>query len=383
MRKIARWLVLLFSLLVSLGGAELWMRRQEAATTLVLPWDEPGRRYALKVGGKDVNSQGFNERELPLVKPDGVWRVVVVGDSVTFGGGLAREDTYPRVAERILRERGINAEIINCSVFGYDADQVAATLRHRGWQYAPDGVVYAAYTNDGDPTRLLQLGASMTPIYVGDPGSALTASAQRRSALYRRLMGAVVARQDAGRKMTDDEASARINGALARMAEDARANEVPLMVWGLAAHVLADSNVDTCGGGALGPTFCVDQVHLLRLIGQLVLSQGLPFAHALPALRGGPERAFYLPGETDPHHPNAAGHARIGALFAEVLLAWRDGALASLEAAQLPEEMRRAPVSAPPRDERPREERPRKGLRPPKSPRGAPPRQNGVSSPDP
>lgn len=370
MRTLLRLVLILASLLVSLGLAEAFFRRQESSTDLWLPMDEPGRLYALKPNGDNTNSQGFNERELPLEKPPDTWRVVVMGDSVTFGGGVAREEAYPRVAEAILRERGLKAEIINLAVYGYDADQVAATLQYRGWLFHPDLVVYAAYTNDGNPTELLRLGDTHTPIYIGGTDSPVGAFFLRHSAIARRVMGAAHSRRAESTVRSEAQVSAMIDGAMARMSADAEAHGVPLLVFGLVAHVLADPNPETCAQSLKGAQFCAGQLHTLRLIGELARARGLPFAQILPALRGGPERDFYLPGPEDPHHPNAAGHARIGALLADVLMAYRDGSLDSLEASTIPAELIDDAAG------RPASERKPKGVRPPKNPNAGRPRRS-------
>src|SRR4030095_7722269 len=44
----------------------------------------------------DINSTGQRDREFPLAKPAGTYRVVVLGDSFTFGHGVAANDTYAK-----------------------------------------------------------------------------------------------------------------------------------------------------------------------------------------------------------------------------------------------------------------------------------------------
>src|SRR5262245_36014013 len=41
-----------------------------------------------------INSTGQRDREFPLAKPAGTYRVVVLGDSFTFGHGVAADETY-------------------------------------------------------------------------------------------------------------------------------------------------------------------------------------------------------------------------------------------------------------------------------------------------
>jgi lysophospholipase L1-like esterase len=71
-------------------------------------------------------------------------RVLVLGDSWTFGRGVADDETYPARLEAILRARGIDVAVFNAGVPGYDtvqeevvfaglADALAPTLVIVGW----------------------------------------------------------------------------------------------------------------------------------------------------------------------------------------------------------------------------------------------------------
>ena len=52
-----------------------------------------------------TNSLGFRDtREYALSKPPGTFRIIVLGDSVTFGHGALFETTYPYLLEQRLRE---------------------------------------------------------------------------------------------------------------------------------------------------------------------------------------------------------------------------------------------------------------------------------------
>ncbi len=170
MRKVA---LLLFSILFSVGCAELLLRLAHAAPEIQLM--QKGR-FRLsknpKIGFEPVpgvvyhgaersfidyegasNSQGFRDTEHALAKPAGVYRVVVIGDSVGAGLKVERtEDTFPPLLQQLLDERGLKSEVINLSVSGYNTQQEVELLRERGLAYSPDLVV-VAYTL-GDRERL-------------------------------------------------------------------------------------------------------------------------------------------------------------------------------------------------------------------------------------
>jgi hypothetical protein len=135
------------------------------------------------------NSLGFRDREHAVAKPAGVYRIVVLGDSIAAGLHVERnEDVFPPILERLLVQDGLRAEVINLAVSGYNTQQEVEMLREKGLQYHPDLVV-VAYTMssrehlDGDILKTL-LEAERRQ---GGISSARVDSWLVRSALYRFL----------------------------------------------------------------------------------------------------------------------------------------------------------------------------------------------------
>jgi hypothetical protein len=92
------------------------------------------------------NSLGYRDREHAVAKPPGVYRIVVLGDSIAAGLRVERnQDIFPAILERLLNQRGLPAEVINLAVSGYNTQQQVETLRERGLAYHPD-LVLVAYT---------------------------------------------------------------------------------------------------------------------------------------------------------------------------------------------------------------------------------------------
>src|SRR5439155_4976486 len=75
-------------------------------------------------------------------------RVVVLGDSLTAGLGIAKEDAYPAVLQQRLNQEGLNYEVVNAGVSG---DTSAGGLSRLDW--ALDGdvrvLIVALGGNDG------------------------------------------------------------------------------------------------------------------------------------------------------------------------------------------------------------------------------------------
>jgi lysophospholipase L1-like esterase len=103
---------------------------------------------SVKAWGTDIkiNSQGFRGPE-PTSDP-ATERVIVLGDSITFGNNLELEDTFPFKLQQRLVSQGRNVEVLNFGVGGYDTLQEVALLEIRGVKYHPNLVVVAYCLND-------------------------------------------------------------------------------------------------------------------------------------------------------------------------------------------------------------------------------------------
>ena len=70
-----------------------------------------------------------------------MFRILGLGDSFTFGWGVAEEKIYLRVLERRLREAGNNVEVINAAVPAWHSLQSLEYLLREGVRFQPDLVV--------------------------------------------------------------------------------------------------------------------------------------------------------------------------------------------------------------------------------------------------
>ncbi len=127
---------------------------------LVQPSDCPEMIYELvpdthdlfKLVPFDINSRGQRDAEYPLEKPAGTFRIIVIGDSLVMGTGIALEDTFQARLEVALNETGdANYEVINFGVAGYYLRQYAGLLTCRAQAYDPDLVIVGFYPgNDSE-----------------------------------------------------------------------------------------------------------------------------------------------------------------------------------------------------------------------------------------
>jgi hypothetical protein len=92
-----------------------------------------------------INSKGLRDDETTYDKPDSIYRIVLLGDSRTFGYGVPIEKHFSQTLEGFFR----NVEIINMGVSGYGLDQLLIYLRSEGFKYDPDMVIlYVAHYGD-------------------------------------------------------------------------------------------------------------------------------------------------------------------------------------------------------------------------------------------
>ncbi|OGG03294.1 hypothetical protein A2W14_02820 [Candidatus Gottesmanbacteria bacterium RBG_16_37_8] len=94
-----------------------------------------------------LNSQGYRGREFSPEKRPGVKRILVLGDSVTFGHGVADEFTYPFQTEKILHNDSLeNIEVINAGyAAGFSPDSYYLYLKERGLKLKPDIVLIGLF----------------------------------------------------------------------------------------------------------------------------------------------------------------------------------------------------------------------------------------------
>jgi GDSL-like lipase/acylhydrolase family protein len=110
-----------------------------------------------------INNLGLRDtRDYQLAKGPTTFRILVLGDSVTFGHGSVYEHTYPYLLEQRLEawRPEIDWQVWNAGVPGYNSAQELGYLRRVGAAFQPDLVIVGFYPNDiiangivAEPTR--------------------------------------------------------------------------------------------------------------------------------------------------------------------------------------------------------------------------------------
>ena len=324
----ARWKrlgVLLITTTVCLVLAEVsyrtYLRRSHARVMAAfvaqnVPWEiRPGTdcAYVLRRGwrhsgqgwGFEINMQGFRG---PLMEPtrEGTRRVLVLGDSFTFGWGVGQGKSYPRLVQSRLAAAGARAVVFNAGVPGYNTVQQACLLEQIWQKAAPDVVVLGYVVNDAEPQHTVPVSPDALHRFVD------LWLLERAKALVNRLGSeeAPIFQPRYHRHSLDylrgfaahSPKWRQSKDALGRMARYCRQRKVELLVF-----ILPD--LDEHFDESYRPA----PIH--TKVKQWGKELGVPVYDLLDRLRGKDHRVYKLEGG----HPNEKGHAAMAAYVAEVL----------------------------------------------------------------
>jgi hypothetical protein len=113
----------------------------------------PGAHIEFLGHSFDINERGYRTPTVPYAKPADVHRIVVVGDSVPFGWGVAESECFPRSLETKLNAKSApfgkqRVEVINLSGPGRGLGDYLIVLQNEAMRYEPDHVVIPLVFND-------------------------------------------------------------------------------------------------------------------------------------------------------------------------------------------------------------------------------------------
>lgn len=146
----------------------------------------PGATATIMSHGKmipiSINSYGFRGPSLPLKKEKNEFRIMVVGDSITFGTDFLLKNTYTGQMEIRLKKAfpKQTVHVINASMEGQGIENEIKVLEEDGIPLNPDIVILQFYLNDS-------LGLDMFGSVLANPGM-LRRHSMLAEALYRRYM---------------------------------------------------------------------------------------------------------------------------------------------------------------------------------------------------
>lgn len=153
--QLAGWSLLSLAATLTLFGAEGFLSLRPVAARLGTP-AEVERWHARYDRSWERNVLGIRSPYETVRKDSGVTRIVVIGDSFTWGDKIAVTDsTWPAQLEEQLRRQQPQAaiEVVNLAKNGFTTVNGAELLRRVGWQFDPDLVLVQFYMNDILPSE--------------------------------------------------------------------------------------------------------------------------------------------------------------------------------------------------------------------------------------
>ena len=312
---------LLPNLLLSLGSVVVFLAAAEGLCRVVehakperprapyitdwAAWD--GDFYTVKstaVGWppwEDYNRDGLRDREHALAKPNGVRRVIALGDSTTLGWRLRPEEAYPQVLQDRASALGRDVEVFNVGLGGWSTRQELIAYRRIARAYRPDLVLLGICLND---FAEMQNNLTRPPAWL--------AALHVHSALVRRVVRAEDREIGSIEELFAVPASPRVEDGFGRVFADVRtlrdevkadAAELVVLLLPYRQQVEADA--------ASG----VPQ----RRVAEFCAAEKIRFLDLLPALRGAGESGFI-----DPVHLSATGARRVAEAVLQSGLPWGD-----------------------------------------------------------
>lgn len=289
-----------------------------------------------------INNLGLRGPDTTLEKPPGVFRIIGVGDSITFGYGVRVEDTFLKVLERNLNESApaeLRYEVINAGIPATGLEYYTHFIENNAPAMHPDLLVVCLALNDIDP----QLDPEPREPHIQPTvlrsinGFFLTHSSlytivyvRAKSLLYRLNILHLEDNEGFGflsiepRSPAQDKAREGVDRYIRRITNFARMHQQKMAIVVFPVEPQLSER-------AL--RLYAQQLHLyfgsevLRgqpqgWIKQIGANYGVPVLDLLPAMRAGDDGQLFLRNRSisiDPVHPSAAGHRIAGDELARFL----------------------------------------------------------------
>lgn len=112
----------------------------------------PGYQAKLQSVEVSINQHGFRGPDFPMEKGAQEKRLMILGDSVVFGWGVAQDAILSAVLERKIEQEGFdNWSVIGSGVGSWNTRTECEYLKREGAQFQPDILVLVIVPNDVEP----------------------------------------------------------------------------------------------------------------------------------------------------------------------------------------------------------------------------------------
>ncbi len=203
----------------------------------------PHQRGTLVLGEDDApwpyqfttNAQGFRGPLIERQKPDGVFRIVALGDSYTWGDGVDDDAVWVRLLEERLRRCGA-VEVVNMGFVGRNTVGEADWLEEKGVALSPDLVLLGAEPGDAMDVLELDRDWDNRAAMVASSRPAWLVRSMAWSRVFRVAMGSRIARRSRAIQRPADAEGAwlRVRESLQRIQRLTEGAGADLLVLGIA-----------------------------------------------------------------------------------------------------------------------------------------------------
>jgi lysophospholipase L1-like esterase len=255
-------------------------------------------------GFSRINDQGIRDDNPVGPKAPGEKRLLIIGDSVTFGASVSTDQAFPAQLQQRLRAAGNTWRVLNGGVTAYDSAQEADWLDLFGLNLEPDALAVAFCPNDVSTTNRAAVHRSVAAEGAGRwlaEHSIVCYNLQRGVHWLQARLG-LVANPVAPPAQEGLNGWAAVEAAYRQIASRARERGLPVVL-------IIFPSVDELEGRVK-----TDVPAKLHALGQEL---GWHVIDLAPVFADDPESLF-LP--HDPIHPNPAGYARVGACLEREIL---------------------------------------------------------------
>jgi lysophospholipase L1-like esterase len=243
----------------------------------------------------EPNVDGLRDVTRPRETRVGLRRIVVLGDSVTYGHGVEGDEAYPFLLEASLRASGHDVDVFNMGLPGWSTRQERLAYERIARRYKPDVVILAVCLNDI---------AEMQINLARPPGFLL--SLYRHSAVVRRALGASTREIGAVEELFTAPDSPRVQNAFRLFFDEVRALRSEVISDGATFHIAVFPFRFQLEPKAPDPV-------AQRRIAEFAAKEGVPLLDFLPELtRVSAPLEMFL----DYDHLSVAGHRRAAAWLA-------------------------------------------------------------------
>jgi len=150
--------IALLSILLCISAFETALRVRHAFFRFKIQWkdrctrpsEDPRLIYEF-TPGKCANKYGFLDYNYDVKKGNGVFRIIIIGDSVAQGQYVKLEESFGKVLERKLngmKNTNRKYEVIIMAVAGYSTSQELVLLEDKALHFDPDLIIWSYCLND-------------------------------------------------------------------------------------------------------------------------------------------------------------------------------------------------------------------------------------------